>query len=234
MNLLKDCDFRSLFSVNIIFGMLYCVLTIYIHLLIHRRIHIMIQKLSLSSNKLNNVLDLSHPVFVCSFTGHRPQNLPFRYNELDERCVCLKRKLRKIIIQLIEEKNVFHFITGMAIGIDMYAAEIVIDLKLKYPYITLEAAIPCETQSLKWSKDLQQRYWDILKLCDKKTLIQSYYSSDCMQKRNRYMVDKADVIVAVWDGTVSGTGMTVKYAISHQKPVLVIDPNSLLVTVKKI
>ena len=39
---------------------------------------------------------------------------------------------------LIEKENVTHFISGMAIGIDMYAAEIVLDLKKSYPGITLE------------------------------------------------------------------------------------------------
>ena len=42
----------------------------------------------------------------------------------------------------IEEHSVNHFISGMAIGVDMYAAEIVLDLKAKYPQITLEAAVP--------------------------------------------------------------------------------------------
>lgn len=42
----------------------------------------------------------------CAFTGHRPQNLPFRFNETDERCLRLKAKLRKLIVQMIEQKNV--------------------------------------------------------------------------------------------------------------------------------
>ena len=69
---------------------------------------------------------------TCAFTGHRPQNLPFRFNESDKRCIALKKQLRKLIIQLIEQHDVTHFISGMAIGVDMYAAEIVLDLKAKY------------------------------------------------------------------------------------------------------
>lgn len=42
----------------------------------------------------------------CAFTGHRPQNLPFRFNETDERCLRLKAELRKLIVQMIEQKNV--------------------------------------------------------------------------------------------------------------------------------
>ena len=46
---------------------------------------------------------------TCAFTGHRPQNLPFGFNEEDERCVNLKKNLREQIINLIENEGVTHF-----------------------------------------------------------------------------------------------------------------------------
>ena len=58
---------------------------------------------------------------TCAFTGHRPKGLG--YPELDERCAALKEKLRALIIRMIEEEGVTHFISGMAQGVDMYAAE---------------------------------------------------------------------------------------------------------------
>lgn len=69
----------------------------------------------------------------CCFTGHRPQSLPFRFNENDERCIDLKRRLKDAIIEMITQNGVTHFISGMAIGVDMYAAEIVLELKETYP-----------------------------------------------------------------------------------------------------
>ncbi len=80
---------------------------------------------------------------TCAFTGHRPQSLPFGFDESDKRCTSLKSVMRDQIVALIENEGVTHFITGMALGVDMYAAEIVLDLKSKYPHITLESAIPC-------------------------------------------------------------------------------------------
>ena len=167
---------------------------------------------------------------TCAFTGHRPQHLPFGMNESDERCVRLKEILKEEIINLIEAENVTHFITGMALGVDLYAAEIVLDLKARYPSITLESAILCETQAVKWSAAQRERYYDIAAQCDKETMLQSHYSPDCMDKRNRYMVDHADVLIAVWDGSPSGTGKTVRYAHQQGKSVTVIDPVSLDVT----
>ena len=51
----------------------------------------------------------------CAFTGHRPQSLPFGFNETDSRCIALKRALHDQIINLIETNGVTHFISGMAI-----------------------------------------------------------------------------------------------------------------------
>lgn len=151
-------------------------------------------------------------------------------NENDERCVRLKKILKEEIINLIEEEDVTHFITGMALGVDLYAAEIVLDLKARYPNITLESAIPCETQAVKWSMAQRERYYDIAAQCDKETMLQSHYSPDCMDKRNRYMVDHADYILAVWNGCPSGTGNTVRYAHKKGKSIIVINPDSLDVT----
>ena len=106
---------------------------------------------------------------TCAFTGHRPQHLPFGMNENDDRCVKLKEALKEQIINLIEAEDATHFITGMALGVDLYAAEIVLDLKARYPNITLESAIPCETQAVKWSMAQRERYYDIAAQCDKET-----------------------------------------------------------------
>lgn len=164
---------------------------------------------------------------VCCFTGHRPQSLPFGFNEQDERCVKLKRLLREEIERQITEEGVTHFISGMAIGVDMYAAEIVLNLKAKYPHITLESAIPCETQAVKWPSVLRERYYLIASKCDKETTIQRHYTADCMHRRNRYMVDCSDTVIAVWDGRPGGTGKTVAYAEAKGKIVILINPKML-------
>lgn len=163
----------------------------------------------------------------CAFTGHRPQNLPFGFREDDERCAALKEILKNQIVSLITDESVTHFISGMALGVDMYAAEIVLELKKTYPGITLESAIPCETQAAKWNVAMRERYYGIAAQCDKETLLQTHYTPDCMDKRNRYMVDHADYIIAVWDGKPSGTGKTVMYAQSKGKVIIKVNPATL-------
>jgi uncharacterized phage-like protein YoqJ len=85
---------------------------------------------------------------VC-FTGHRPENL-YGYNPSSDGNFKVLNRLRDIIVGHIENKNVDTFITGMALGIDMWAARIVNKLKEDYPHIKLHAAIPCDKQYKKW------------------------------------------------------------------------------------
>ena len=112
----------------------------------------------------------------------------------------------------------------MAIGVDMICAEVILDLKSKYPYITLECALPCETQANRWTEKYRDRYFSIIEKSDKETLLQTHYTADCMHKRNRYMVDNSDYVIAVWNGSPSGTGKTVLYAKENNKEIIQIKP----------
>ena len=162
-------------------------------------------------------------LYTACFTGHRPQSLPCKFDETHPACIKIKNQLERLIIGLIEKKNVTHFISGVALGVDTWAAEIVLELKEEYPNITLEAAVPCRSQTASWNVKNKERYDRLLLLCDKVTLVQEYYTSDCMMKRNRYMVDNSNYVVAVWNGKPSGTGNTIKYAVQQGKPVYCID-----------
>lgn len=164
---------------------------------------------------------------VCCFTGHRPQSLPFRYNEKDIRCVNLKQRLNEEILRMINQNGVSHFISGMALGVDTYAAEIILALKKQWIQLTLECAVPCESQAIKWKERDRKRYFRIIEKADKETIIQTQYTNGCMEKRNRYMVEHSDYVIAVWDGSPSGTGKTVRYAQARNKPVIIINPNTL-------
>lgn len=72
------------------------------------------------------------------FYRHRPERLPFRYEEQHPDCLRLKELLRQEIVRLIVEEGVTRFITGMALGIDQICAELVLELKETYPQVTLE------------------------------------------------------------------------------------------------
>lgn len=162
--------------------------------------------------------------YTACFTGHRPQHLKCGFDEGNLACIKIKSQLLKITRGLIEKKNVTKFISGLAAGTDMWAAESVLELKEEYPNIILEAAIPCRSQPNVWRDSLRKRHNEILRQCDTVTLLQEEYTPDCMMKRNIYMVNNSDFVVAVWNGgRHGGTANTIRYAKKSGKPVYCID-----------
>lgn len=162
-----------------------------------------------------------------AITGHRPKSLPWGYNEEHPACIEFKKELRTVIEGAINY-GFRHFVSGLAEGVDMMFAEIIIDIKKTNKDITLEGAIPCPNQDYRWSESSKKRYKNIVKQCDFTTLVSDTPSKECFNKRNYYMVDKSSVIIAVWNGKPSGTGNTVRYAKEHGVKVRRINPEDFI------
>lgn len=160
---------------------------------------------------------------TCSFSGYRPEKLPWGYNENDPRCLKLKDKLDDVL-RAVYLSGIRHFICGMALGSDMLFCEAVLQLKDEYPDITLEAALPCEDQASRWNEANRSRYFQLVSQCDKETYISRRYTPDCMLRRNKYMVDSSSVLIAVYDGRFGGTMHTVGYAETNGLEIIQIKP----------
>jgi len=127
--------------------------------------------------------------------------------------------------------GVTDFYTGMALGADTWAAEIVIDLKDKYPNLRLTAVLPCETQADAWTAKQRERYFNTLAVCDEVVTLHKKYTRSCMFERNRYLVDHAAFLMAVYDGgSKGGTAHTVKYGKQKGRSIITIHPDTLAVT----
>lgn len=161
-------------------------------------------------------------MYKVSFTGYRPQKLPF-FGEDDPMCEDLKRRIFTEIEKL-NSSGADEFLTGMALGVDMWCAEAVIKLKQKHPEVRLTAVLPCRGQDAKWGSADQQRYADILKCCDKVMCLSESYTKDCMLNRNKALVELCDVLVAVYDGKTGGTKFTVDYAKKLGRKTIIIPP----------
>ena len=159
-------------------------------------------------------------VKTCCFTGHRPQQLGFAPGSAAE--TALKNRLAGEIVRLIEEQNVRRFISGMALGVDTWAAQTVLKLKEIYPDLTLECAVPCRNQAKRWNRRDRETYLSVLRAADRVTVLQEEYTPFCMQLRDAYMVEQADIVLAVWNGSKGGTSYTVNCARKLHKTLIVI------------
>ena len=183
-------------------------------------------------------------ITIC-FTGHRPSKLG-GYDWYTPKNKAIMEELKNQIIEIINstDEKQFKFICGGALGIDQMAFDIVEDIKytsLKFNPICFfsEIAIPFSKQSCKWNYDGIKKYEtqksqaDVCTYVDRleKYKIKGYeeeiYYPAKMQKRNEYMVDNADIVIAVWDGSKGGTGNCVKYAEKLGKRVVTINPKDI-------
>lgn len=161
-------------------------------------------------------------MYRVSFTGYRPEKLPF-FGEDDPLCKKLKQRLFAQVELLIKD-GADEFCSGMALGVDMWAAEIVLKLKKLYPQIHLTAVIPCPEQAERWSREHKARYQNILDHCDKRIMVSPAYTKGCMLKRNKALVEMCDVLVAVFDGKSGGTKQTLELAKAKGKKTILLSP----------
>ena len=105
-------------------------------------------------------------------------------------------------------------ISGMAIGWDQAVSFAAYDLSI--PYI---AAVPFQGQEAKWPEESQKLYRDLLSLAEHVEVVSPFYSSRNMQVRNEWMVDRADEMLALWDGTFGGTHNCIIYAEKKGVPI---------------
>ena len=153
------------------------------------------------------------PQISCSFSGHRPEKLPWGDNERDERCLALKDAIRQMVEKAYAD-GYRHFICGMARGCDQYFAEAVLACRAAgtAPEAILTAMVPCPSQKDGWPAEEQARYDALLAACSAVEVLEPVYTPGCMLRRNRAMVQRASLLISVFDGTPGGTASTLRFA----------------------
>lgn len=160
-------------------------------------------------------------------TGHRPNKLPGGYDVQSYSNVALGKKIRDVFLSHLDKGLQIHAISGMALGVDTIFALVALNLKDQGYAITVEAAIPCKNHPCRWPQASQRQWKNIVDRCDKVTYVSDQeYTPACMQRRNIYMVDNCNKLIAVWDGTPGGTGSCVNYARKKGSTITHIDPTT--------
>ena len=140
----------------------------------------------------------------CCFTGHRPEKLNASEEEV-------KSWLESQIDQAIIDGYVT-FITGCAMGVDIWAGQIVLRKKAENPEIHLIAATPWPGFSSRWNDEWRQQYSELLKNADLVINVCSHYHNGVFQQRNEWMVDHSNRVIAFFNGAPGGTKNTIDYA----------------------
>jgi uncharacterized phage-like protein YoqJ len=154
---------------------------------------------------------------IVAFTGHRPNK--FGGYSTNNR---IRARVVVAVTKWLEERMVateLHCLTGMAQGFDQWATYACLDLGIPYT-----AVIPFSGQESLWPPPSQKFY---RYLVDNAKAVENLRpaglahcdASFALQKRNEWMVDHCDLLLAAWDGSGGGTANCVKYAEKVGRPV---------------
>lgn len=180
-----------------------------------------------------------------AFTGHRPNKLG-GYDWNNPKNHKIRTTLFNTIadIMVTSKEHDFMFISGGALGVDQFAFDVVNYIKSvvvcdKYNIQNI-IAVPFKDQPNSWfNKDDINRYKEQLKQADRIIYVDTLdeykrtntpegkYNPQKLQIRNAYMVDNCDILIAVWDGSNSGTGNCVHYAKHKGVKIVQINPKEI-------
>ena len=156
----------------------------------------------------------------CVITGHR--RLPA--GQLSRITDEAERQVERLLGQGVE-----HFFIGGALGFDMLAAYLLLNLREVHPQLQVTFVLACLEQDRLWSHRDRTRYQKLYKQANTLVLLQDRYTQGCMLARNRYMVDRAAICLAYWTHSVrSGTANTVAYARRNGLDIVNVAPSGAL------
>lgn len=175
---------------------------------------------------------------TCAITGHRPARFKWKYNENNNGCKRLKKRMRDQFV-LLYEQGVRQFWVGGALGVDMWAGEILLRLKEQpeYSEIKLMVALPFENHDADWDERSKKRMEFLIRHSSKTVVVgkKEQRPEVNFRQRNEYMVDQADCLLAVYDNDRSirsGTEMTVNRAKAKGLEIVFIHPDTATVRVE--
>lgn len=175
-------------------------------------------------------------VIHISLTGHRPTKLG-GWNMNQPGYANLQRDLETYIEKNLAVYDVVWGHSGLALGADTIWSKAILAMKDKYPgRVLFHAEIPMLEQPEAWFKKSDINFWhEQVSRADDKSIYGSLAGkSDAERKglavrflnaRNGGMLDHADVLLALHDGTKGGTGNAVAYATKIGLETITVHPN---------
>ncbi len=161
------------------------------------------------------------------FTGHREKNIePYEGNPLYRTITVSAVKLMLYrYIDLAAEKGYSCFISGLATGTDLWAAEYVIMKKKSGKKLSLIGALPYLRHSERFSAKYKELLREVESNSDHLIVTNSQpniiygkgsanTSSSLYKDRNYFMVDNSSAVIAFFNSgqSISGTYQTLSYA----------------------
>ena len=157
--------------------------------------------------------------YSCAITSQRPTRFKFKYQEYMTSCKRLKKRLHDVFTELYR-RGVRRFYVGGALGVDLWAGEILLEMRRQEEYQELEIV---------WDPKSRERLRHLKENCDQFVMGSKIVGAQGYRERTAYMVEHADCLVTVCDDETkgsSGVELAVKLAEQQKLPIVQICPRT--------
>ena len=144
--------------------------------------------------------------FAVCISGHRPEKLPTG---------AALRMLQSLLFREIEnalQDGARTFYTGMARGVDLWAADMILHFRRQYPAIRLICVLPFADRLRSVSGAERFHVNSVMQAADRVIPLSEHFYCGCYRDRNAFMVQHSQRLIALIADIRSGTGQTVHMA----------------------
>ena len=172
---------------------------------------------------------------ACAVTGYHPSRFKFKYQENYTLCKKIKERMAGQFEQFYRQGVRCFFVPG-TLGVGIWAGEILARMKEQPEFEKLELVIviPFEGHDRDWDDRSKKRLAFLRKFSARIYVAGKTQASDSYRLLNHYLLDHADVLLAVYDGLRSkhgsGIELTVKQAGERGIDLILIHPDTGAVT----
>ncbi len=145
--------------------------------------------------------------FSVTISGHQPFVLGGFSEELDV-------KLRRLAARWLARERPYEVVSGLAAGWDMACAHAALELGLP-----LVGALAIPGQGENWPDEAREELKNVLAACAEVKTISPEKGPGIWSRRDRWAIERADRVLALWNGGDGGTARAIGYAKTLGRPI---------------
>ncbi|WP_102346521.1 DUF1273 domain-containing protein [Bacillus sp. Marseille-P3661] len=143
---------------------------------------------------------------VFTVTGYKPHEIGI-FNDKHPGLKYIKLAIKKNIEQLIDENGLEWVIISGQLGVELWAAEVVLELQEQHPQLKLGVITPFLDQEENWKEDKKEYYHFIVSQADFVDSItkRKYENPTQFRLKNQFFISKSDGLLILFDDEKGGT-----------------------------